>query len=165
MIAVFLNLDMNLAYNFSPFFYQRRNTRVVKVGRVEIGGMNPIRIQSMTTSDTRDTKNSVSQILSLENAGCEIVRLTVPSMADAENLADIRSELKNFNSKVPLVADIHFTPSVALKAVEYVEKIRINPGNFADKKKFAVLEYTDKEYALELERIFDTFKPLLDRCK
>ncbi|MBE7411292.1 MAG: (E)-4-hydroxy-3-methylbut-2-enyl-diphosphate synthase [Leptospiraceae bacterium] len=156
---------MNLAYNLSPFYYKRKKTKSVKVGNIEIGGTNPIRIQSMTTSDTQDTVNSVKQILDLENAGCEIVRLTVPSMADALNLPNIRIELKKHKSKVPLVADIHFTPSVALKVVEFVEKIRINPGNFADKKKIASIEYSDKDYELELERIFEIFRPLLVRCK
>ena len=156
---------MNLRYNIFPFSYKRLLTREVKVGDVGIGGHNPIRIQSMTTSDTQDTKSSVKQILDLTNAGCEIVRLTVPSMADAENLINIRNELKKINCKTPLVADIHFTPTVALKVVEYVEKVRINPGNFADKKKFAVREYTDAEYKEELSRIAETFIPLVKRCK
>lgn len=156
---------MNLSYNVSPFYFRRRKTRIVKAGGLEIGGNNPIRIQSMTTSDTQDTANSVKQIIDLENAGCEMVRLTVPSMADALNLPNIRRELKKYNSRIPLVADIHFTPSVALKVVEYVEKIRINPGNFADKKKNAVSEYSDTEYQLELDRIFEIFRPLLVRCK
>jgi (E)-4-hydroxy-3-methylbut-2-enyl-diphosphate synthase len=119
----------------------------------------------MTTSDTRNTTETVKQILDLERVGCEIVRLTVPSQLDAENLPNIREELRKANSKVPLVADIHFTPTVAMMVVDYVEKIRINPGNFADKKKFAVLEYTDKEYNLELERIEEVFSPLVVKCK
>lgn len=156
---------MNFRYNHSPFSYQRRKTREVKVGSVGIGGNNPIRIQSMITADTRDTENSVRQILELEQAGCEIVRLTVPSQPDADNLPNIRKELKKIGSKVPLVADIHFTPSVAMKSVEWVEKVRINPGNFADKKKFAVRDYTDLEYREELERIAEVFSPLVLRCK
>jgi len=156
---------MNLKYNISPYFYKRFPTREVKVGQVGIGGTNPIRIQSMTTSDTQDTKSTVQQILDLEAVGCEIVRLTVPSLKDAENLSNIRKELKAHGSKVPLVADIHFTPSVAMKAVEYVEKIRINPGNFVDKKKFIVKEYTDVEYQAELEKIAEAFIPLVRRCK
>jgi (E)-4-hydroxy-3-methylbut-2-enyl-diphosphate synthase len=156
---------MSLIYNYSPFKYKRFQTREVKVGNVGIGGTNPIRIQSMTTSDTRDTKSTVRQILDLADAGCEIVRLTVPSQADAENLPSIRKELKKIDSKIPLVADIHFTPSVALYVVDYVEKVRINPGNFADKKKFAVREYTDSEYKLELERISELFIPLVKKCK
>ncbi|MBK8394205.1 MAG: (E)-4-hydroxy-3-methylbut-2-enyl-diphosphate synthase [Leptospiraceae bacterium] len=156
---------MNLRYNIFPFSYKRLLTREVKVGDVGIGGKNPIRIQSMTTSDTQYTKSTVQQIIDLTDVGCEIVRLTVPSMADAENLINIRNELKRLNCKTPLVADIHFTPSVAMKVVEYVEKVRINPGNFADKKKFAVKEYTDSEYKEELYRIADTFIPLVRRCK
>jgi len=156
---------MNLKYNISPYFYKRFPTREVKVGQVGIGGTNPIRIQSMTTSDTQDTKSTVQQILDLEAVGCEIVRLTVPSLKDAENLSNIRKELKAHGSKVPLVADIHFTPSVAMKAVEYVEKIRINPGNFVDKKKFIVKEYTDVEYQAELDKIAEAFIPLVRRCK
>ncbi|EMM97799.1 (E)-4-hydroxy-3-methylbut-2-enyl-diphosphate synthase [Leptospira interrogans] len=156
---------MNFRYNQTPFGYQRRKTREVKVGDVKVGGNNPIVIQSMINSDTTDTQGSVKQILELERAGCEIVRLTVPSQADADNLPSIRQELKKAGSKVPLVADIHFTPSVAMKAVEYVEKVRINPGNFADKKKFAVRDYTDLEYNQELERISEVFSPLVLRCK
>ena len=156
---------MNLKYNHSPFFYKRRQTREVKVGDIGIGGKNPIRVQSMTTTDTRDTEGTVAQIIALERVGSEIVRLTVPSQLDAENLPNIRKRLKELGSKVPLVADIHFTPTVAMKAVEYVEKIRINPGNFADKKKFAILEYTDAEYDAELERIREIFSPLVLRAK
>lgn len=156
---------MNFRYNHTPFAYQRRKTREVKIGDVGVGGENPIRIQSMINSDTTDTQGSVKQILELERAGCEIVRLTVPSQADADNLINIRNELKKAGSKVPLVADIHFTPSVAMKAVEYVEKVRINPGNFADKKKFAVRDYTDSQYDEELERISEIFSPLVLRCK
>ncbi|AOP33472.1 4-hydroxy-3-methylbut-2-en-1-yl diphosphate synthase [Leptospira tipperaryensis] len=156
---------MNFRYNHTPFGYQRRKTREVMIGNVGVGAENPIRIQSMINSDTTDTKESVKQILELERAGCEIVRLTVPSQADADNLVHIRNELKKEGSKVPLVADIHFTPSVAMKAVEYVEKVRINPGNFADRKKFAVRDYTDSQYDEELERISEVFSPLVLRCK
>ena len=135
------------------------------MGDLGIGGENPIRIQSMVNTDTTDIKSSCNQIIALEEAGCEIVRLTVPSIKDAEALPLIRKELKNQNCKIPLVADIHFTPSVAMKVVEHVEKVRINPGNFADKKKFLVQEYNDKDYMLELERIADVFLPLVKRCK
>ncbi len=156
---------MSLIYNHSPFLYKRFLTREVKVGDVGVGGENLIRIQSMTTSDTRDTKNTVKQIIDLTEAGCEIVRLTVPSQLDAENLPSIRNELRKLNCRTPLVADIHFTPSVANYVVDYVEKVRINPGNFADKKKFAVKEYTDQDYKLELEHIAEIFIPLVKRCK
>ncbi|MCX7998073.1 MAG: (E)-4-hydroxy-3-methylbut-2-enyl-diphosphate synthase, partial [Leptospiraceae bacterium] len=156
---------MNLKYNLSLTSYVRFPTREVKVGHVGIGGKNPIRVQSMTTSDTQDTEATVKQILELENVGCEIVRITVPSQKDADNLPNIRQALKKHGSKIPIVADIHFTPSIAMKVVEYVEKVRINPGNFADKKKFVVHEYSDEEYNKELERIAEVFLPLVRRCK
>lgn len=156
---------MNPKYNESPFYYKRRTTREVKVGSVGIGGNNPIRIQSMITSNTRDTEQSITQIAELEKAGCEIVRLTVPSQADADNLPNIRKRMKELGLRVPLVADIHFTPQVALKCVEWVEKVRINPGNFADRKNFNIIEYTDKAYEEELERIEEVFTPLVLRAK
>jgi (E)-4-hydroxy-3-methylbut-2-enyl-diphosphate synthase len=156
---------MSLRYTDNPFQYFRFPTREVRVGSIGIGGKNPIRVQSMTTSDTCDTEATVKQIIELANVGCEIVRVTVPAMADAENLKNIRAKLKTLHCDVPIVADIHFTPSVALKVVEYVEKVRINPGNFADKKKFAEREYTDHDYNLEIERIADIFLPLVRRCK
>ena len=156
---------MSYRYTLNPFQYTRFPTREVKVGDVGIGGKNPIRVQSMTTSDTCDTEATVKQIVDLYEVGCEIVRVTVPSMADAENLKSIRAKLISLNCKVPIVADIHFTPTVALKVVEYVEKVRINPGNFADKKKFASRDYTDTEYNLEIERIAEIFVPLVKRCK
>ncbi|MBM9546801.1 (E)-4-hydroxy-3-methylbut-2-enyl-diphosphate synthase [Leptospira sp. 201903074] len=156
---------MSTKYNESPFYYKRRPTREVMVGGVGIGGKNPIRIQSMITSNTRDTDASIQQISDLEKAGSEIVRLTVPSQADADNLPNIRKRMKELGLTVPLVADIHFTPQVALKCVEWVEKVRINPGNFADKKKFEIIEYTDKDYNEELERIEEVFTPLVLRSK
>ena len=156
---------MSYRYTLNPFQYTRFPTREVKVGDIGIGGKNPIRVQSMTTSDTCDTDATVKQIVDLYEVGCEIVRVTVPSMADAENLKSIRTKLSSLNCKVPIVADIHFTPTVALKVVEYVEKVRINPGNFADKKKFATRDYTDSEYNLEIERIAEIFVPLVKRCK
>ncbi len=156
---------MNPKYNESPFHYARRQTREVKAGDVGIGGNNPIRVQSMITANTRDTEASVAQIKALWEVGSEIVRVTVPSQADADNLPEIRKEMKRQKIQVPLVADIHFTPTVALKCVEWVEKVRINPGNFADKKKFDTFEYTDAEYNLELERIEEVFTPLVLRAK
>jgi (E)-4-hydroxy-3-methylbut-2-enyl-diphosphate synthase len=152
-------------WSYDGLGYRRRPTRVVRVGDVEVGGNNPIRIQSMTTPATRDVAATVSQITRLVDAGCEIVRVTVPTNADAESLPGIRNELKRLGLGVPLVADIHFTPAVALKAVEHVEKIRINPGNFADKKRFAVREYTDLEYGAELSRIEQVFSPLVLRAR
>jgi len=156
---------MGQKYCESPFFYRRRKTREVKVGDIGIGGNNPIRVQSMITTSTRDTEASVAQIRALWEVGSEVVRITVPSQADADNLPNIRKRMDDLGIKVPLVADIHFTPQVALKAVEYVEKIRINPGNFADKKKFETFEYTDAEYQEELERIEEVFTPLVIRAK
>ncbi len=146
-------------------YLRRRPARVVQVGDVPLGGTYPIRVQSMTTARTTDTPAVLSQIARLVEAGCEIVRLAVPTSADAENLPRIRRELRARGIRVPLVADIHFTPAAAMLAVEHVEKIRINPGNFADKKKFAVRTYTEAEYQAELERIERVFAPLVRRCK
>ena len=124
----------------NPFVPSRRPTRVVRVGELALGGDHPIRIQSMTTTDTLDTKATCDQIERLAAAGCEIARVTAPSLRDAENLAQIAAELRRRRVRLPLVADIHFTPKAALVAAEHVEKVRVNPGNFADKKKFAVRE-------------------------
>ena len=149
----------------SPYAPRRRATFEVRVGDVGIGGGSPIRVQSMTTTDTLDTQGTADQIERLVDAGCEIARVTAPSQREAENLAGIRDELRRRGLRVPLVADIHFTPNAALIAAEHVEKVRINPGNFADKKKFAVREYDDGEYAVEIERVADRFRPLVRRCK
>lgn len=145
--------------------YKRRKTSTVTIGDLSMGSDFPIRIQSMTTTDTMDTQGSVEQIIRMVNAGCELIRLTAPSINEAENLANIKSELKKRNVFVPLVADIHFTPNAAEMAARIVEKVRINPGNYADKKKFQVLEYTDQEYNSELDRIREKFIPLLKICK
>lgn len=153
------------AYCLDTFVYHRRKTREVKVGDVGIGGDNPIRIQSMTISDTMDTAATVAETIELVEAGCEIVRITAPSLNEAENLRHIKAELNRQGVNVPLIADIHFTPNAALLAAEYVEKVRINPGNYADKKKFAEREYTDREYEAELERIEARFKPLVLKAK
>ena len=147
------------------FHYKRRPTREVMVGAVGVGGSNPIRIQSMTISDTMNTEASVKEVMQLAEAGCEIVRLTAPSIKEAENLKNIKAALLQHGATVPLVADIHFTPNAALIAAEYVEKVRINPGNYADKKKFAVMEYSDEQYEQELLRIEEKFKPLVLKCK
>jgi len=135
------------------------------VGEVPLGGNYPIRVQSMTTTDTKDTQATVGQIIQLVEAGCEIVRVTAPSLADAENLKNIKAALRRQGLKVPLVADIHYTPNAALKAVEYVEKVRINPGNYADRKRFEQKAYSDSEYAQELERLEAQFKPLVLKAK
>src|SRR5262245_50152359 len=149
----------------SPYSYTRRRTREVRVGDVGVGGANPIRVQSMTTPATTDVSATLAQIVRLVEAGCEIVRVTVPTSADARALPEIRKGLAARRVRVPLVADIHFSPGAALKAVEHVEKIRVNPGNYADRKQFAVREYTDSEYESELERLAETFRPLVRRAK
>src|SRR5919108_447212 len=154
-----------LSYCQDPFTYQRRKSRVVSIGDVPLGGDYPIRIQSMTISDTMDTAATVAETIQLVEAGCEIVRITAPSLNEAENLRHIKAALRQRGVNVPLIADIHFTPNAALKAVEYVEKVRINPGNYADKKKFAVREYSDSEYQAELERIAQRFQPLVLKAR
>ncbi|MBC8188795.1 MAG: (E)-4-hydroxy-3-methylbut-2-enyl-diphosphate synthase [Proteobacteria bacterium] len=148
-----------------PFRPIRRRTRVVRIGDIEVGGSNPIRIQSMTTTDTMDTLATVEQVTRLAEVGCEIVRLTAPSIRDAENLGEIRRLLQERKVEVPLVADIHFTPNAALIAADIVDKVRINPGNYADRKKFEIREYDDAQYAAEVERVADRFRPLVLRCK
>lgn len=154
-----------LPYCASPCHYQRRQTRVVSVGDVPMGGTYPIRVQSMTTTDTCDTEGTVKQIIRLVEANCEIVRVTAPSIRDAENLRKIKAALTRQGVKVPLVADIHFTPNAAMIAADYVEKVRINPGNYADRKLFQIKEYSDNEYEAELERLEKAFKPLVLKCK
>ena len=145
--------------------YKRRTTNAIKIGDLLLGGNYPIRIQSMTTTDTMDTQGSVEQIIRMVNAGCELVRLTAPSINEAENLGNIKKELNKRGIYVPLVADIHFTPNAAEMAARMVEKVRINPGNYADKKKFQTLDYTDLDYQSELDRIREKFIPLLRICK
>lgn len=130
-----------------------------------MGGNNPIRIQSMTTTDTMDTNATVNQSIRMINAGCELVRVTAPSIKDAKNLRNIKDELNKKGYNVPLVADIHFTPNAAEIAAEIVEKVRINPGNYADKKKFQQIEYDDKSYNDEIERIYERVSPLIKICK
>ncbi len=143
----------------------RRLTRVVNVGGVAVGGKNPIRLQSMTTSDTEDVAATVAQAIRLAEAGCEIIRITAPNKAAASALKDIHRQFRAAGFAQPLVADIHFLPVAAMEAVEHVEKVRVNPGNYADKKKFAVLEYTDAAYAEELGRLHEAFTPLVLRAK
>jgi len=155
-----------LPYTLSRFHTLRRPTREVRVGPIGVGGANPIRVQSMTTSDTQDVAATVRQAIALAEVGCEIVRITAPNVQAARCLKPIREQFAAAGfADVPLVADIHFLPSAAMEAVEHVEKIRINPGNYADKKKFAVLEYTDAAYDAELARIHDAVTPLILRCK
>jgi len=145
--------------------YSRFVTREVAIGDVPLGGNNPIRIQSMTTTDTMDTIGTVEQSIRMINAGCEYVRITAPSIKEAQNLAEIKKELRYRGYTTPLVADIHFTPNAAEVAARIVEKVRVNPGNYADKKKFDQIDYTDAEYQGELERIYQKFSPLVRVCK
>lgn len=155
------------ALRYCPDLYrfQRRATRVVTVGGVAIGGTNPIRIQSMITCDTMDTAASIQQTMELANVGCEIVRITAPTVKDAANLEHIVKGLRDRGCMVPIVADIHFKPEAAMEAAKWVEKVRVNPGNYADSKKFKIIEYTDEQYVAELERIRERFTPLVELCK
>jgi (E)-4-hydroxy-3-methylbut-2-enyl-diphosphate synthase len=143
----------------------RRPTREVRIGATAVGAANPVRVQSMLTSDTMDTTACVREALELAEAGCEIIRITAPTVKDARNLEAIRDALQAAGCGVPLVADIHFKPEAAMEAARWVDKVRINPGNFADSKKFTVREYTDLEYAAALERIHARFTPLVELCK
>lgn len=145
--------------------YSRRKTNQVQVGDVWIGSDYPIRVQSMTTIDTMDTIGSVEQTIRMIESGCEIVRITAPSVKEAQNLENIRKELRHRGYTTPLVADIHFTPNAAELAARIVEKVRINPGNYADKKRFEIIEYSESNYQAELDRIRDRFLPLVKICK
>jgi (E)-4-hydroxy-3-methylbut-2-enyl-diphosphate synthase len=153
------------AYCASRFRAVRRPTREVRVGGVGVGGANPLRLQSMTTSDTEDVAATLDQCIRLAEAGCEIIRITAPNKAAAAALRDIHRRFRGAGFAQPLVADIHFLPVAAMEAVEHVEKVRVNPGNYADKKKFAVREYTDAQYAEELGRLHEAFSPLVLRAK
>jgi (E)-4-hydroxy-3-methylbut-2-enyl-diphosphate synthase len=152
-------------YCANPFRYERRKTREVRVGNVGIGGDNPIRVQSMITCDTMDTEMSIQQTIELAEVGCEIVRITAPTVKDSANLQHIVKGLRDRGCDVPIVADIHFKPEAAMESAKWVDKVRINPGNYADSKKFKILEYTDEQYAAELERIRQRFTPLVLLCK
>ncbi len=159
------HLNNTLGYCDSLTNYKRRKTISVKVGDIMLGSDYPILPQSMTTTDTMDTIGSVDQIVRMVNAGCQLVRLTAPSMNEAQNLAQIKKELNKRGVNVPLVADIHFTPNAAELAARIVEKVRVNPGNYADKKKFDLIEYSDSDYQEELDRIREKFTPLVKICK
>lgn len=152
-------------YCVDPYRYVRFKTRDVAIGDVHMGGDNPIRLQSMTTTDTMDTDGTIEQSIRMIDAGSELVRITAPSKRDAENLKHIKDGLQARGYNTPLVADIHFTPNAAEIAADYVEKIRVNPGNYADKKKFEEIEYTDESYKAELERIRERFTPLVIKCR
>ncbi len=158
-----------MRYCESPFFYHRRKTREVVIGDpahggVIIGGDHPVVNQSMLTCDTMDTAESVKQTLDLVAVGCQLVRITAPTVKDAANLQNIVAELRARGCLVPIVADIHFKPEAAMEAVKWVEVVRVNPGNYADSKKFAIKEYTDEQYAAELKRIEEKFAPLVLEC-
>ena len=153
------------SYAASLKTYTRLPTREVKVGNLTIGGNNPIRVQTMTTTDTMDTEATIAQTIRCIEAGAELVRITAPSKNEAENLAVIRQRLKEAGYNTPIVADIHFTPNAAEIAAVHIEKVRVNPGNYVDKKKFEQIEYSDEEYAEEIERIRKRFSPLVEICK
>ena len=152
-------------YTKSLTHYERRLTRVVNIGTVPMGGSFPIRVQSMTTIDTMDTKGSLDQCIRMIKSGCDYIRITAPSIKQAKNLAEIKRSLREKGFHTPLIADIHFTPNAAEYAARIVEKVRINPGNYADKKKFASIDYTDNTYQAELDRIRTKFSPLVNICK
>jgi (E)-4-hydroxy-3-methylbut-2-enyl-diphosphate synthase len=155
-----------LRYVPDVFSYRRRKTRVVMVGKVGVGGSNPVRLQSMTTTDTLDPEATFRQSVRMIEAGCEIVRITAPTVDDARAIGKIKEKLvKAGFGDVPLVADIHFNPAAAAEAAEFCEKVRINPGNFVDTKRFAVKEYTDAAYAAEIDRIEERFAPLVEKLK
>src|SRR6266404_2511456 len=159
-----------MRYCESPFAYKRRKSREVIVGDparggVIIGGEHPVVAQSMITCDTMDTAASVQQTLELVAVGCQIVRITAPTVKDAANLKNIVTDLRARGCLAPIVADIHFKPEAAMEAAKWVEMVRINPGNYADSKKFAIKEYTDDQYSAELKRIEEKFTPLVILCK
>ena len=156
---------MSKFLNENLFEYNRRDSISVNIGNSGIGGSNPIRIQSMTTTDTMDTNSTVDQAIRMVNSGCEFIRVTAPTPRAAENLRNIKKGLNQKGYDVPLIADIHFTPNAAEIAANIVEKVRINPGNYADKKKFQKIDYDDKSYNEEIERIYDRVSPLIKICK
>jgi (E)-4-hydroxy-3-methylbut-2-enyl-diphosphate synthase len=155
-----------MSYCTSRFHTVRRAAHEVMIGAVGVGGTHPVRVQSMTTSDTQDIAATVKQSIALAEVGCEIIRITAPNVPAAQCLKPIREQFTAAGfGHIPLVADIHFLPNAAMEAVEHVEKVRVNPGNYADKKKFAVREYSDSDYDVELQRLHDSFTPLVKRAK
>jgi (E)-4-hydroxy-3-methylbut-2-enyl-diphosphate synthase len=159
-----------MLYCASPYAYQRRRSREITIGDpahggVLMGGDHSVVVQSMLTCDTMDTAECVKQTLELVEVGCQIVRITAPTVKDAANLQNIVAELRKRGCLVPIVADIHFKPEAAMEAVKWVEVVRVNPGNYADSKKFAIKEYTDAQYAAELKRIEEKFAPLVIEAK
>src|SRR5881628_2661858 len=161
---------ISMRYCESPFVFHRRKTRPVVIGDpanggIIIGGDHPVVKQSMLTCDTMDTATCVQQTVDLVSVGCQLVRITAPTVKDAANLKNIVAELRGRGCNVPIVADIHFKPEAAMEAAKWAEVVRINPGNYADSKKFAIKEYTDEQYAAELKRIEERFTPLVRLCK
>ena len=156
---------MDFKYPQNLYRFQRRLTREVSIGSVSVGDQNPIRIQSMIIADTMDTDASVKEILELADAGCEIVRITAQTRRHAANLEHVARKVRSHGCQVPLVADIHFKPDAALEAAKWIDKVRVNPGNYADKKKFEIREYSDQQYLEELQRIREQFTPLVKICK
>src|SRR5688500_4185238 len=152
-------------YSESLTEYKRLATREVKIGDLLLGNFQPIRVQTMTTTDTMDTIATVEQSIRCIEAGAELIRITAPSKNEAENLLNIKNELRKRGYTTPLVADIHFTPNAAEIAARIVEKVRVNPGNYVDKKKFETIDYTDAEYLEEIERIRERFTPLVHICR
>src|SRR5215470_7055374 len=152
-------------YSESLTSYKRLKTREVKIGNLILGNLNPIRVQTMTTTDTMDTLATVEQSIRCIEAGSELIRITAPSKFEAENLLNIKNELRKRGYSTPIVADIHFTPNAAEIAARIVEKVRVNPGNYIDKKKFEIIEYTDTEYMEEIDRIRERFTPLIKICR
>src|SRR5205085_8390897 len=152
-------------YTESLTEYKRLATREVKIGDLLLGNFHPIRIQTMTTTDTMDTIATVEQSIRCIEEGAELVRITAPSKREAENLLNIKNELRKRGYTTPLVADIHFTPNAAEIAARIAEKVRVNPGNYVDKKKFELIEYSDADYAEEISRITERFTPLVKICK
>ena len=157
--------ENNEMYLSSPFTRKRFASRSVQIGKIKIGGSNPIAAQSMTTTDTMNTRATVEQTMALFDAGADLVRITAPGPKDAENLAKIKNQLVQSGYELPVVADIHFSPKAAMIALEHVEKVRINPGNFADQKRFQIRSYSEAEYQQELQRIAEVFLPLVDKAK
>jgi (E)-4-hydroxy-3-methylbut-2-enyl-diphosphate synthase len=155
----------DLAYIRDPYHPARRHTREVMVGNVGVGGKNPVRVQSMTTTRTQDVDATTAQALRLVEAGCEIVRITAPTVSDARAIGEVRARLRAMGLGTPLAADIHFSPAAALAAAEHADKVRVNPGNFADSRKFAIREYSDSQYEDELERVAAKFSPVVRACR
>ena len=158
-------VQLDGSYCNSLFRYSRYVSREVRIGNIPLGGNNPIRVQSMTTTDTMDTEATIEQSIRMIKAGCEYVRITAPSIKEAHNLQNIKDGLRSRGYDTPIVADIHFTPNAAEVAARIVEKVRVNPGNYADRKKFETHIYDDATYYAEKDRIRERFTPLVKICK